>query len=317
MNTEMLPDPAEVYLRALGDALADAPAPARAAALEDVRAHLGEALESGRSVDEALAGLGPAQAFAGQYREELALPARDAATASARAASAQAASARAADRAARSARVLYGATVVGALLTVALNVYLANVRGTMTPGGTALLFVPAVLATLPLVLPERLRVPVALANAGVITGAAFLTGFGVSTTFAPLALLLWVAAVVPWRVSKGLDLSRSPIWRVVVAVVVAAPALLTVSGILTGSFGVGPVGVAAIVGILLLALGFAVGIRTTAPVIAGLGLALMLTAFLELGMLFLGVWWAGGLYLGIGLGSLAAWPARTTERGSR
>lgn len=307
MNTEMLPDPAEVYLRALGDALADAPAPARVAALEDVRAHLGEALESGRSVDEALAGLGPAQAFAGQYREELALPARDAA----------AASALAADRAARSARVLYGATVVGALLTVALNVYLANARGTMTPGGTALLFVPAVLATLPLVLPERLRVPVALANAGVTTGAAFLTGFGVSTTFAPLALLLWVAAVVPWRVSKGLDLSRAPIWRVVVAVVVAAPALLTVSGILTGSFGVGPVGVAAIVGILLVALGFAVGIRTTAPVIAGLGLALMLTAFLELGMLFLGVWWAGGLYLGIGLGSLAAWPARTTGRGSR
>lgn len=291
MNTQSVPAQAETYLGQLAGALADAPEAARAAALDDVRAHVEEALDSGRTVDEALAGLGPARMFAAQFRQELGLPEGHTAEAS------------------RGARILHAAAVVVAVLGGVMNVWLETAVGGLSLGLAVLLFIPALLAALPLVLSARLRAPVGLANAVVVTAFVVLTFGSVGAFYAPLALQLWVAVIVPWRVSKGLDLSQGLIWRVFGAVTVALPGLLLIAGMTSGSLGWHPVTVVIAAVLIALALGFALGVRFTAPVIAVLGIVLLVAAFFDPGMLMLGVWWVGGYYLCFGLGSSAAWAA--------
>ena len=299
MNAHPLPARAETYLEQLLGALADAPADVRAAALDDVRAHVAEALDSGRTVNEALAGLGPAQTFAAQFREELGLPEEHEADETS------------------GARLLHVTAVVVAVLGGVMNVWLETAARDLSLGVAVLLFIPAVLSALPLVLPAHLRVPVGLANAVVVTAFVVLTIGGVGAFFAPLALQLWVAVIVPWRVSKGLDLSQGLMLRILGAVTVALPALLLIAGMTSGSLG-WSLATAAIVAVLIaLALGFALGLRFTAWVVAALGVALLIAAFFDPGMLMLGVWWVGGYYLSFGVGSAVAWThaARPAPRG--
>ncbi|GLW99653.1 hypothetical protein [Microtetraspora sp. NBRC 16547] len=74
MTNDALPEAAEAYLRALGVELSDAPPDTVREIVEDVHAHIADALDSGRTMDQALAGLGSPQAVAVQARDELALP---------------------------------------------------------------------------------------------------------------------------------------------------------------------------------------------------------------------------------------------------
>ena len=74
MTNDALPEATETYLRTLSGELSDAPPDTVREIVEDVRAHIADALDSGRTMDQALAGLGTPQAVAGQARDELALP---------------------------------------------------------------------------------------------------------------------------------------------------------------------------------------------------------------------------------------------------
>ncbi|MBP6685820.1 MAG: hypothetical protein KA158_10400, partial [Leucobacter sp.] len=153
------------------------------------------------------------------------------------------------------------------------------------------------------------------ANAVVVTGFVVLAFGGVGAFFAPLALQLWAAVLVPWLVSRGFDLSEHPVWRVFGAVTVALPGLLLFAGMLSGSLGWTPAGVAIAAALVALALGFALGRRRAAPVIAVLGVALLVVAFFDPGMLVAGVWWVGGYYLSFGLGSTVAWTGAAKRTG--
>jgi MFS family permease len=309
-----MPREANHYLRTLERALAYAPAETKAAVLDDVRAHIVDALESGRSIEETLEGLGAAEAFAEQYRDELHIAASDDAAA------------------VTGARMLHVAAVlVGVLAGAFVAFLLPSYAGTSVseqggdvgveiaettvrtlaqeygPGAAALAMLPAVLALLPLVLPRGLRVPVALANAVLVTGFSIVSGFTVGVFYAPLALIMWVAVIVPWRMTRGLDLATAPIWRVLGAVLIALPALLRAASGLSGATHFGPLAWATFIGTLLLAALFAAGVRVAALVTAVIGLAIMVLTMFTQGMLLVATWWAGGLYLALGLSAYLAW----------
>ncbi|MHA4874947.1 HAAS signaling domain-containing protein, partial [Enterococcus faecium] len=59
------------YLRIVQSALADVPHDRRTMVLEDVQAHIQDAVDHGASVEDALTQLGPAKALAFRAREEM------------------------------------------------------------------------------------------------------------------------------------------------------------------------------------------------------------------------------------------------------
>ena len=288
MNSQPLPKPVEAYLGLLKHSLADVPA-AQQAALDDVTAHITEAMDSGQPVDVALASFGPAEAIAAQYREELGLPARAPSTRGS------------------GATALHIAAVVVAVLVGVVNVYFEAATGGLSLGAAVLLVIPALLAALPLVLPTVLRVPVALANAVVVTGFSVATFAGVGAFFVPLAFQLWAAVLVPWQVAHGRTLERAPVWRTLGAVTVALPGVLVFAGMVTGTLLWHPVAVGVAGAVVVLAVCFAAGLRGAAPVIACLGLLLLIAVFFSPGMLLLGLWWVGGYFLALGLGAMVSW----------
>lgn len=328
MNAEPMSDqPRELrrYLHALETALAAAPEAARTEILADVRAHAADALDDGRTVEEVLQGLGAAEDVAAQYRLELDLPVREA-----RETADEDPTAPNAAVAERASRMLHVASVAVAVLTGALAVFLqpaytvsavsagSSSAGTIELGtrsetvfehlgaGAALLaLMPALLALLPLILPRTLRQPFAIANAVVIALLSLLGGLTVGPFYLPLAVMMWAAAVVPWRIRHGLDLSASPLWRIFGGVLVAAPGLLIVSGLVSGAVMRDWASLAAALAALALGLLFALGVRLGYALIAALGLAVLLLAMLQPGMMIITFWWAGGAYLAIGLSAVA------------
>lgn len=325
MNSHMLPQEANDYLGRLEQLLADLPADARASALDDVTAHIEESLESGRSVTDTVIGLGPVESFAAQYRDELRVPAAQPEIQPATL---------------RQTGLLHLVTVGVALLSFVFAALLSPVAsvssssssssgGTGTaepveastvtfaeaygPGGLVLLLVPALLALLPLMLPPAWRTPVAVANAVVITGFAALGGFTIGMFFVPLAVMMWAAVIVPWRMSKGLQLANAPLWRIFGSVLIALPAMLLVSGGLSGTVSADPpLWIMATI-IVVLAVAFAIGVRATALAVAILGVAVMVFAMVEGGLLALGFWWFGGLYLACGISAFVAWGSKETS----
>ncbi|MFC5337849.1 HAAS signaling domain-containing protein [Leucobacter denitrificans] len=304
------------YLRVLTRELSDAPSSARDAAVDDVRAHVADALEGGASPQEALASLGSPTSFAAQYRVELGLPAREN---------------RVSMRAATALRL---ATVALSVLAGVFASFLARgfasvsmessssgvttdseiVYSTLSesygPGFMLLAFAPALLALLPLVLPATWRTAVSLANAVVVTGFALLGILTVGSFYMPVAMLMWAAVIVPWRMQRGLRLAEAPIWRAVGAVVVVAPALLLGAGALSGSVELDLVAWLVMLCALVLAVLFAVGVRVSALIIASIGGAIMVLSMFSPGLLVLGTWIVGGLYFVLGLSSYLAWGSR-------
>lgn len=298
------------YLRALEVSLFDAPPKARTEILADVRAHATDALAEGRTVDDVLASFGPVHEHAAQHRAELGLP--DTPPLDAR----------------RSQGTLSGAALVIAVLTGSLVAFVfptapAMVRNfaTYTPevpntvvatyglGAALIAFLPAVLALLPFVFPASLRTPVGVANAATVTLLTILTFGAVGKYYVPVALLMCAAVLIPWRISGTVDRSVAIFWRIAGGVFIAIPGLLYIETLigLQGSFNwVGAV----VVGVVLVfAVLFALGSRVTYYLVAATGLALMLL-FAFGGEPLIPFWWAGGVYLMVGLSAIATLHAR-------
>lgn len=287
MKAEDMPRELTRYLGELEAGLLDAPRDARDEILDDVRAHVLDALDTGRPVAEVLAGLGSAEVAALQYRQALGLPRE-----------------RPGDEG-RALLILHAASVLVALLTACTVLFVLGFADRLGGLAWASALLPVVLAILPLLLPNGTRMPVVVANAVVVALLAVIGGFGFGAFYAPLALMMWAAVVVPWRIRHGLDLARSPLWRIFGGVLVAAPALLAASGQFTGTVQLGVPGAAAVVLALLLAVLFAVGWRGAYLLIAAFGLILLVLAMPDPGPLVLLVWWIGGAYLAIGLTAVA------------
>lgn len=316
MSNGALPDAAESYLRALGAELADAPPDTVQEIIEDVRAHLVDALDSGRSIDQALAGLGSPQDVARQARDELALADGTA------------------DRAGRAGRTLRSiAVALGVLTAVCVSFLLPSaalpsdltqagpdeqsIMQRFGPGFALLTLLPALIAAAPLVLPARLRAKAGLAGAGGLTVLACVGG-EIGLYYVPLVLVLWAATVVPWvmRRNPGRVAVRS--WRLAATAVVMLPALLLAVSAATGSVGVEWLGVVLwIVGPLVVGALCAYGLRAGYALTALAGALVMVFAMVDRGLLFAAFWLFGGLYVMIGASGFVTVRARRRHREPR
>ncbi|MFE2618526.1 DUF1700 domain-containing protein [Micromonospora chalcea] len=298
MSDDGLPEAAWTYLRALDAELSDVPSGTAEEIVADVRAHIADALDSGRSADEILAGLGAARDVARQAREELGLPAQD--------------------RPARAGRTLsLVAVAVGVLIAVCVSFLLPSavpmepiqadpgeqgVLRRLGPGIALLTLLPALVAAAPLVAPARARAGVRFAGATVLTMFACAAG-ETGLYYFPLALMAWAAAIVPWALRRG---AGGRWWRYLTGGFVAMPGVLVAVASAGGSVGVGWVGAALwIAGPLAAGALCAYGIRAGYAVTALAGALVMALAMAERGFLFAAFWLFGGLYLALGAAGYA------------
>ncbi|GIJ27450.1 hypothetical protein Vqi01_26120 [Micromonospora qiuiae] len=309
MTSHALPEAAETYLRALGAELSDAPPDTVREIVEDVRAHLTDALGSGRTMDQALAGLGSPQAVAGQARDELALAGG------------------AADHAERAGRTLRAVAVaVGVLAAVCVSFLLPfaalpldlaqvgpdgqSIVQRYGPGFALLTLLPALIAAAPFALPARARRVAGTVGAVVLTAFTFVSG-EIGLYYFPLVLLLWAAVIVPSAARRGIGRVAVRAWHLVAAAFVALPAILVGSSIATGTVGVDWVGVALWgVGPLVLGVLCGYGLRAGYAVTALAGALVMILSMVQPGLLFAAFWLFGGLYLTIGASGFVAVRAR-------
>lgn len=294
------------YLDALETELRGLPSLPREAILDDVRAHVADALESGRDPEAVLAALGTPDAVARDAREQFGVVT----------------GMTPADRAAR---ILHLATVALAVVTAVLVSFVlpsfAMEELSMSSEGTGstlqtatslfaqygvgialVTLLPAVLALLPLALPVAARRPVAWVNAVVVTVGSVVAGFTIGGFFVPVALLMWAAILVPGWVRRGGSAIGGRIWRTVGAILILIPAVFMLVALATRTVmdAGAPMWIAMI---LIAAVGvlFGLRLRFIDVTVAVLGVALMVLAVVDAGLLLLAFWWAGGLWLVIGL----------------
>ncbi|MDJ1370496.1 DUF1700 domain-containing protein [Gulosibacter molinativorax] len=299
------------YLTSLATELRGLPAETRGEILADVRAHIDEATESGRDIDEVLTKLGDPADVATDAREQLGGDSLR-------------------DPAERPERMLRIAALVLAIVSAVVVSFLlpsyaieeVGTAGDATGStlqsasnlfesyglGVALLpLLPAVLAVLPLVLPPRFRRAMGWVNAVLMSLFSVVGGFTLGGFFAPLALLMWAAVFVPLWLRQSRPKAFGLTVRILGAVMLITPTAFGVIGALTGTF-MDPDWRFWLAAALTFALGvlFAIRLRYADVVVAGLGAALMLLAVVDAGLLALAVWWMGGLWFVIGLSAIAA-----------
>lgn len=313
MTTDALPEAAETYLRELGVELSDAPPDTVREIIDDVRAHIADALDSGRTIDQVLAGLGSPQAVAGQARDELALP--DGAP----------------DPAARAGRTLRAVAVaLGVLTAVCVSFLLRSTALPLDlnragpaeqsivqrygPGLAMLTLLPALIAAAPFLLPARARGVAGVGGAVILTALTFLGG-EIGLYYFPLVLLLWAAVIVPSVIRRGIGRVAVRLWHLAAAALVALPGLLAAFSMATDTFGFSWVAVALwVVGPLVVAVLCGCGIRAGYAVTALAGALVMILSMVEPGFLFAAFWLFGGGYLMIGASGFAAVRADTRDR---
>lgn len=313
MNTHATDD----YLRRLEVALEGIPADARESILADVRAHLADAADAGRDTASVIDALGSPEDFARSAREELRI---DGGTDAVRSD-------------VWAGRLLHWislalAVVTAVFVTFLLPMFTAGDQGSVVgedgvfvasrlfselgPGVGLSTLVPVALTLLPLVVRGRAGGIVGWVVAAFVTVAAIAPGLTLGGFYVPLALLLWSAMLVPLWIRRGRSRTVGRVFRILGGVVVVAPALLFLGGLLTGSLqDPRPIQWVTLLGVVAIGILFAVGVRFVDVGVAVLGAALMLLGIFDGGMLLLALWWAGGLWLTVGLCSaVAGWVPR-------
>lgn len=171
----------------------------------------------------------------------------------------------------------------------------------------ATLAIPVVLTLVPFIAPRTWRSNMALVAAGgsAITAMILAQG-GIGWFYLPAIAALVAAYFVPVILGGTRPgLSRTN-WWLVGALVIALPGILLVGAMAAGTFAWSPVTVGIAVGCVALAAVFASGIRWVALVVGLLGLAAMVAAVLDGGMLLLAFWVLGGFWVVVGLTTLVA-----------
>lgn len=312
-----LPPTAERYLRRLGAALHGVPVAARTTILDDIRAHLSDAAADGRDIDDTLAALGSSADLARDAREQWGAAASDTSVD------------------VRAGRALHWSALALGVVTAVFMTFLipTGVEETVTSDGTVtsstttlfgqmglgiglLPLLPAALVLLPLLLPERARATAGWTVAGVVTVAMIPASASIGAFYLPLALLLWGAMLVPGWIRRGRNPVTGRIWRVVGALVLVSPAAFTIGGILSGSIGYDGTPFWITIAVVAIMAGlFAFRVPLIDPIVAVFGAGLMLLSMVTGGILTLAVWWAGGLWLVIGLcGFVARGGSRSLRR---
>ena len=230
---------------------------------------------------------------------------------------------RAADHGARAQRILCAITIASGVLiagyvgfrapalALPVNHDLAGLEGKTIwqrygPAPALLTLVPALLAAAAAALPARARGGALAAVAAVLTGLVFVPG-DLDLYYFPLVFLLGAATIVPALLRRGIGRVAARSWRLAGAAFLALPPMLSLSALVTGTFGTDWRGVAAwIAGPFVLAALCACGVRRAFAATALTGAVVMLLAALAQGFLFAGFWLFGAVYLTIGVSGLAA-----------
>ncbi|MFD7022875.1 DUF1700 domain-containing protein [Promicromonospora sukumoe] len=273
----------DTYLRDVGKRLRTLTPEQRGAVLDDVRAHFADAADAGRSPEQAAESLGDPAQFTERVRAELGLDA---------------------GRTDRMRRVLQWLATGAAVFTAMFVSFLwpsDTLPGLDTQvdqygfGIVLLNLVPALVAALPLLVPARARTATTVAVAVVLT---VLSLAGTTTFHTLTAMLAWAAVVVPVIARRGRPAAG---WRIAGAALTAVPALLGILGGLVGSWDME-------VSSLLWSGGFiAVGALIAVPrawagaVVTAAGVAVLIVSTLDVGMITLGIWWAGGVLFTVGV----------------
>lgn len=268
----------------------------RETVLDDLRGHLADAADAGRSQEETQAALGtPSEIAQRSYEEFGGAPS-------------------AVDRAWRV--LLWTATGTAVMLAAVVAFLMPSYQVSTSngpyqsietlslvdafgPGIALLALIPAVIAVAPLLVPKRLHTVTTLTAAIAITAFVIIAGFSIGGYFAPVAMLAWAAVITPWRlrIAGGFGFG----WRLAAAAVVILPVLVWLGGISTGAIAWGAVTVIPMIISAALAVLIAMGYRAAGWAVAAFGAIALVSVILNFGMLALGVIAAGGLLLTVGL----------------
>ena len=279
----------DTYLRDVGKRLRTLTPEQRAAVLDDVRAHFADAADAGRSPEQAAESLGDPAQFTERVRAELGHDA---------------------GRTDRMWRVLQwlatGAAVFTAMFVSFLwpDESLPGLDSQVEQHGFGIVLlnlVPALVAALPIFVPAQARKVTAVAAAAVLT---VLGVTGNATLFYSLpAMLAWAALAVPAVARHGRPAAG---WRVTGGVLTALPGALLIVGGLVGSYGMDVSAWLWTGGLVAVGVLITVGRAWAGAVVAVAGVAVLIMATLDPGMLTLGFWWAGAVLLTVGAGHAVA-----------
>lgn len=282
-RTAMNASTEDAYLRDVARRLRPLTPEQRDAVLDDVRAHFADAADAGRNPQQAAESLGDPAQFTERVRVELGHEPGGT------------------DRTWRV--LLWLATGVAVYTALFVTFLLPDAGGDEfdEPGFEIVLLhlVPALIAVLPILVPARARRITTTAAAIVLTVATFAVFEDMSylSFFLPTALLAWAALVAPAIARHG----RPAVgWRIGGAVLAALPGVGLLAALLAGSFTTDLSGVLSIAVSFGLAALITVSRAWAGVVPAVAGIALLIMAALDPGMLVLAFWWAGGLLLTVG-----------------
>ena len=330
MTSQTLPPQAAAYLADLESAVTDLPSGIGDDLIADIRAHLAEAMAADRPIEEVLRSLGPADQVVAEVRDSLGLGATaDAGPWLSEEAIAAEAHAR------KVSRSRTGLSIAAAALGLVTALLASVVAPRFAPGGilpplgarateplgmvlAAIILLPTLVATVPLLVPLRHRELATLGAAMVLTAFAASSSLlpaipGIVTLWLPMLLMAWAAVIIPWRLQRRAGGAPHPGWRISGAMVLAVPGIIGAHTLATGSArpDAGIVGVVCV--ILVLAALYGLGVRVVQPVVATAG-ALTLVANAAVGPWSSPLFWLlGGVWLVVGLGAIASngWRART------
>lgn len=268
----------------------------RTIVLDDLRGHLADAADAGRSPEEAVRALGSPEEIAARAYEEFggAPVAVD-----------------------RSWRVLQSSAVGLAVVLAVIVAFLIRGYGyTVTDGiedaatsttlfealglGAALFcLLPAFLALAPFVVPERWRIASTAVVAALLTVGSASFPFAGAEFFAPVAMLGWAAVITPWRlrIAGGFGLG----WRIAAAALIAVPGVALVVATINGTVGLSilaAVGIAIMLGLAALVIH---GYRSAGWAVAAFGAFILISGLFSTSLLTLGLIWVGGMLITIGL----------------
>ena len=277
------------------------PATQRETIVDDVEAHIADALDHGRDVRDVLAGLGTPREVAMTYAAELDVPSS-------------------ADPARRAARWLAVAAIaVGVLSAATIAFSDAGVAGHGFGTTVLLCALPTLLGGVPLVVPGRWGQ--GAAAAGAVAATAFVA-FGLFSVFdaspslalfAPLMLVLWAAVIVPPVAARMGGVARL-IARIFASLLIVLPCAAIAIGVASGALGVNAWALVIAAAIVVAGILFALGSRIAYAAVALAGVVVLVTSLFDAGLLFLAVWTFGGLWIAVGTSALAATRRRSTRR---
>ena len=161
--------------------------------------------------------------------------------------------------------------------------------------------IPVAIAAVPMALSDPAKQTAGWVAAVALTLFCIFSGFSIGAFYAPAALMLWAAMVVPFFLTKRRGSGRFSLGRVIGGTLVILPVIAVLFGVLAGSVWVGLGFWFAAVLVVVLGVLFALGTNYTSQILLMLGAAFMIFSAFDEGVVTVGIWWTAGIWLVVGL----------------